>query len=320
MNYLLGFFLFAFLVARTHAQVYGEETLHCDKPVPTIFKLGDASCPCNKTDHAGAIKYANGKVHVCLGTEWKTLPFESNSPYGTRNNPAYSCKDILDNAEPGQQHTDGVYWIRLRGRPAAFPVYCDMATGGWTMVFKIASGVSRVSNKLVWDIYRSSETANENVTAALDVTNQYQDHYKNRVILYWDTFNAMQARVSLYKNSISQKELLFNALGTDKLNWFSAGKLISSSWPSIKTTPTNYFSVQGHCHSNACRSFFINKSYAGCPNDFGWLVGSTSSTWCSWESNNARKFNILYSKLNTYTNWNTAGNVGLADAMVVFLK
>ncbi|XP_015753909.1 PREDICTED: uncharacterized protein LOC107333592 [Acropora digitifera] len=206
------------------------------------------------------------------------------------------------------------------GRPAAFPVYCDMATGGWTMVFKIASGVSRVSNRLVWDIYRSSETANENVTAALDVTNQYQDHYKNRVILYWDTFNAMQARVSLYKNSISQKELLFNALGTNKLNWFSARKLISSSWPSIKTTPTNFFSVRGHCHSNACRSFFINKSYAGCPNDFGWLVGSTSSTWCSWESNNARKFNILYSKLNTYTNWNTAGNVGLADAMVVFLK
>ena len=67
------------------------------------------------------------------------------------------------------------------------------------MVFKIASGVSRVSNKLVWDIYRSSETANENVTAALDVTNQYQDHYKNRVILYWDTFNAMQVRKEEYR-------------------------------------------------------------------------------------------------------------------------
>ena len=59
------------------------------------------------------------------------------------------------------------------------------------MVFKIASGVS---NKLVWDVYRSSETANENVTAALDVTNQYQDHYKNRVILNWETFNAAQVR------------------------------------------------------------------------------------------------------------------------------
>ena len=59
------------------------------------------------------------------------------------------------------------------------------------MVFKIASGVS---NKLVWDVYRSSETANENVTAALNVTNQYQDHYKNRVILNWETFNATHVR------------------------------------------------------------------------------------------------------------------------------
>ena len=59
------------------------------------------------------------------------------------------------------------------------------------MVFKIASGVS---NKLVWDVYNSSVTANENVTAALNVTNQYQDHYKNRVILNWETFNATQVR------------------------------------------------------------------------------------------------------------------------------
>ena len=59
------------------------------------------------------------------------------------------------------------------------------------MVFKIASGVS---NKLVWDVYRSSSTANEDVAEALDVTNQYQDHYKNRVILNWETFNATQVR------------------------------------------------------------------------------------------------------------------------------
>ena len=116
MNYLLGFFLFALLVALMRAQVCVEETLDCNDPVPTIFKIGDAACPCNKANHAGAIKYMNGKLHVCLGTEWKTVQFEGSSPYGTRNNPAYSCKDILDNAGPGQQHTDGVYWIRLRGR------------------------------------------------------------------------------------------------------------------------------------------------------------------------------------------------------------
>ena len=61
-------------------------------------------------------------------------------------------------------------------------------------MFKIASGVNNGNNKLVWDVYSSSATANENVTAALDVTNQYQDHYKNRVILNWETFNATQVR------------------------------------------------------------------------------------------------------------------------------
>ena len=116
MNYLLGFFLFAFLAARMRAQICVEETLDCNQPVPTIFKLGDASCPCNKADHAGAIKYANGKLHLCLGTEWKEVQLENNSLYGTRNNPGYSCKDILDNAGPGLQPTDGVYWIRLRGK------------------------------------------------------------------------------------------------------------------------------------------------------------------------------------------------------------
>ena len=67
------------------------------------------------------------------------------------------------------------------------------------MVFKIASGVS---NKLVWDVYRSSETAIENVTAALDVTNQYQDHYKNRVVLNWNTFNPTQVRKEEFRCSL----------------------------------------------------------------------------------------------------------------------
>ena len=56
------------------------------------------------------------------------------------------------------------------------------------MVFKIASGV----NRMVWDVYRSTTTSAEFVTAALDVTNQH--HYKNRVVLNWDNFNATQVR------------------------------------------------------------------------------------------------------------------------------
>ncbi|XP_068748630.1 uncharacterized protein [Montipora capricornis] len=315
MKYFLGILCLALLAAKVRAQICVEETLDCNQPVPTIFKLGDASCHCNDAAHAGSIRYANGKVQVCLGTEWKTVQY--TSAYGTERNPGYSCKDILDNSA-GQQLNDGVYWIRLRGHLDGFPVYCQMTTGGWTMVFKIASGV----NKVVWDVYRSTTTSAEFVTAALDVTNQHQDHYKNRVVLNWDNFNATQARVSVYKGGVVQKELLFNAQGTDNLNWFSAGKLISSSWPNIKTESTNFFGIQGDCHDDdgACRSFFINKSYDGCNSDYGWIVGATSNIWCSWETSATNQYNVLYSKTTSYTNWNTAANVGVADAMVVLLK
>ena len=51
MNYFLEFFVFALLVARMRAQICFEETLDCNEPVPTIFKLGEASSPCNKADH-----------------------------------------------------------------------------------------------------------------------------------------------------------------------------------------------------------------------------------------------------------------------------
>jgi len=56
------------------------------------------------------------------------------------------------------------------------------------MIFKVVSGVDRN----VWDLYDSSQTSAENVTAALDITNQHQDHYKNRIVMNWQTFSPSQ--------------------------------------------------------------------------------------------------------------------------------
>ena len=56
------------------------------------------------------------------------------------------------------------------------------------MVFKIVSGVDRK----VWELYSSAFSLAEFETAALDVTNQHRDHYKNRVVMNWDNFNASQ--------------------------------------------------------------------------------------------------------------------------------
>ena len=107
----------------------------------------------------------------------------------------------------------------------------------------------------------------------------------------------------LYEGGVSKKQLLFDASGTDKLNWFSVGKLISSSWTDIKTEPRNFFSIQGGCSGGDCRSFFINRNYGGCHVDAGWVV--TAGVWCSWETSPSKAKSVLYSKLATYTNWNT---------------
>ena len=56
---------------------------------------------------------------------------------------------------------------------------------GWTMIFKAVSGV----DKRVWDLYNSAQSSAEFVTAALDITNQHHDHYKNRVVMNWQSFS-----------------------------------------------------------------------------------------------------------------------------------
>jgi len=49
------------------------------------------------------------------------------------------------------------------------------------MVFKAVSGV----DKSVYNTYNSGQTYSERVMAALDVTNKYHSHYKNRILLNW---------------------------------------------------------------------------------------------------------------------------------------
>ena len=69
------------------------------------------------------------------------------------------------------------------------------------MIFKVVSGVDR----RVWDLYDSPQTSAENVMAALDITNQHHDHYKNRIVMNWQTFSPSQVNrfysSTLYFNS-----------------------------------------------------------------------------------------------------------------------
>ena len=111
-----------------------------------------------------------------------------------------------------------------------------------------------------------------------------------------------------------------NAQRTNNLNWFSASKLIDSSWQDMKSEPKNIFSIPGQ-HN---RNFFINSRYGGCPNDVGWMV--ITSNYCKWETRFLpRKNVILYSKLSGHTNWNqysksTIYNGGVGEMCRVGLK
>ena len=56
------------------------------------------------------------------------------------------------------------------------------------MVFKAVTGANRIAQ----EAYRSAETYAEYEMAALDVTNQYPNDYKNRIVLNWGQFGASE--------------------------------------------------------------------------------------------------------------------------------
>ena len=81
----------------------------CGEKYYPIFKIGQHSCTC-KTDTAGQLKFSEGHVFVCNGSEWKALQYVA---YGSKLNPGHGCGDIK--AKNAKQSANGIYWITLPG-------------------------------------------------------------------------------------------------------------------------------------------------------------------------------------------------------------
>ena len=105
--------VFIFLAKFVSGQLCVEETLDCSDPVSSIFKIGKDSCTCDNDKHAGALKFADGKLLVCMGNYWARAEFEPAVPpeYGSKFNPGNSCKDIKQKL--GLSASDGIYWIKI---------------------------------------------------------------------------------------------------------------------------------------------------------------------------------------------------------------
>ncbi|CAH1253081.1 VWDE [Branchiostoma lanceolatum] len=138
------------------------------------------------------------------------------------------------------------------------------------------------------------------VDAWSDGTGENVLHDKSPFVEQWGLLGIKRVKIVL-EASTGDVELIFNGENTDKFNWFSQSRLLSSPWNDINTETKNYFSVAGDAF---VRTFFISRSYGGCPEDYGWLVLAEGSA-CTWEQAhlNNRPY-ILFSRTATYVNWN----------------
>lgn len=228
-----------------------------------------------------------------------------------------TCKEILDNA---LADGNGIYPIDPDGYDAGTPpfdVYCDMVEdgGGWTMVYKLSKDIDHD----IYGLWVNSGTLNEGEVGMLDL-DQEQAHYKNRLLdNYWnDNGIALSgAMVYVLVDGVPVKTLRFDAQDTDKTNWYTKARTSYSSWTDLVPTSQNYFSIGGD--SGNGRHWFINSSYAGCPNDYGWLVVDRPGHPCNWETKRDPPISILYSTTEGVENWD-GGNMAEAHAFAVFVR
>ncbi|KAK2549617.1 hypothetical protein P5673_029866 [Acropora cervicornis] len=108
----------------------------------------------------------------------------------------------------------------------------------------------------------------------------------------------------------------FNAVGTNRLNWFSKAKLLSSPWTDLKTASIlRHFDITGSYK----RYFEITYQYGECTGDVGWLV--VGNGLCPWERHRSSKWSsIRFSNITRKTNWNHFNDVGVADVLAVFIR
>tara|TARA_Y100000780_G_C13680005_1_gene415666 strand:- start:846 stop:1601 length:756 start_codon:yes stop_codon:yes gene_type:complete len=191
------------------------------------------------------------------------------------------------------------------------------------LVFKLSDSTAD-ANKL--DAYTGWQTSGDFGSVPADLTDDGADFRSSLIDTNWNDVTAV--RVSMYLNGSETAYLEFDATGTTSTDFFSENNLIGSSNSGLLSeTQFNYFSIEGHEDTGINRNWFINSSYNGCPNDFGYFAVTDGAGPCSWENDLNRYLNdnnrgFYYSELG-WVNWPNSGNVdtvnnlGIADVFAV---
>ncbi|XP_041376891.1 uncharacterized protein LOC121389362 [Gigantopelta aegis] len=205
------------------------------------------------------------------------------------------CVDKLKNCnEYGSYTCSGQYTAWARDNCANFCGYCATTPPpvtailghGWTLLLK---GVAGIPGNLA-SLWNSPTTLNEHVPLAQYLTNQYPGHYKPDLSNHWNECNFKQIKVAIFNKGVEKANIIFNAVGATKNNWFSPSRIISSTWNDIKMAPPGVFSIQGDPLSG--REFYANSHSNGC-SVLGWIMIS-SKQGCSWETTNGQGPSFFY--------------------------
>ncbi|KAI8499392.1 hypothetical protein Bbelb_231560 [Branchiostoma belcheri] len=169
------------------------------------------------------------------------------------------------------------------------------------------------------DVFSTMKGTGQTVYDAWRTNGSQVSHNKCPIVDQWESLNIQRVKVVL-ESSEGNVELIFNGTNTDKFNWFSKSRLLSSPWNDISTEPQNFFSIEGNQYSK--RSFHINRNYGGCPLDAGWLAVADVGPdgYCGWERAPEDQLPyIRFSKTTGYASWYNGCDIVTADRMVIYI-
>ncbi|XP_046560735.1 CUB and sushi domain-containing protein 1-like [Haliotis rubra] len=221
--------------------------------------------------------------------------------------------------------------FRLRGTPISI---CR-PDGTWTpmdricthfvyknnrvLVFRIAPG-NGVSTVPTWEnnaIAHDSPLLSTSIQPGCFVQEKSKacsTHFKSSIVNDWGKAGILEVLVVLSKSGKSYY-FKFNGKGTNRMNWFSKAKLISSSWYKITKQTFNRFAIKFYTY----RRWYINRSWRGCRSDSGWmLVKDTARNGpCGYDK--IKKFPVVrFSNSNKY--YGNAVYYREADSMGIYVK
>ncbi|GFS08266.1 hypothetical protein ElyMa_001269700 [Elysia marginata] len=115
------------------------------------------------------------------------------------------------------------------------------------------------------------------------------------------------------------KRVVFNGKGSTFTSWFSASRVILSSWADLTIRSHNYFSLFGADHITHFRRFFMNLDYrSSCTGYRGWFKATETQAGCPKEVKTLAIPRFAYAPGDTFAVWES--NAALADAFGVFLS